>query len=191
MTAPKTEAGNASSGSRCAESGGAVAIQRRRAHILHGSGIARTVDIGLRSKCRSQSEFPPGRADEEQPDSLREGIRHYEKATARSTRWFGSRTRTRAHQAVEHQSSREPAHAFQNRLQRHEPEDDHRDPPVRDVPDRRAGRRGRLTDRRWATQLSKRAQRRLEALDRASGCNHPTGDIDEMLADIARGRDLR
>ena len=48
-----------------------------------------------------------------------------------------------------------------------------------------------LTDRRWATQLSKRAQRRLEALDRASGCNHPTGDIDEMLADIARGRDLR
>ena len=48
-----------------------------------------------------------------------------------------------------------------------------------------------LTDRQWATQLSKRAQRRLEALDRASGCNHPTGDIDEMLADIARGRDLR
>lgn len=48
-----------------------------------------------------------------------------------------------------------------------------------------------LTDRRWATKLSKRAQRRLEALDRASGCNHPTGDIDEMLADIARGRDLR
>ena len=48
-----------------------------------------------------------------------------------------------------------------------------------------------LTDRRWTTHLSKRAQRRLEALDRASGCNHPTGDIDEMLADIARGRDLR
>ena len=45
--------------------------------------------------------------------------------------------------------------------------------------------------RRWSTHLSKRAQRRLEALDRASGCNHPTGDIDEMLADIARGRDLR
>lgn len=48
-----------------------------------------------------------------------------------------------------------------------------------------------LTDRRWTTHLSKRAQRRLEALDRASDCNHPTGDIDEMLADIARGRDLR
>ena len=48
-----------------------------------------------------------------------------------------------------------------------------------------------LTARRWTTHLSKRAQRRLEALDRASNCNHPTGDIDEMLADIARGRDLR
>ena len=48
-----------------------------------------------------------------------------------------------------------------------------------------------LADRRWSTHLSKRARRRLEALDRASGCNHPTGDIDEMLADIARGRDLR
>ena len=48
-----------------------------------------------------------------------------------------------------------------------------------------------LADRRRSTHLSKRAQRRLQALDRASGCNHPTGDIDEMLADIARGRDLR
>ena len=48
-----------------------------------------------------------------------------------------------------------------------------------------------LTDRRWSMHLSMRAQRRLEALDRASDCNHPTGDIDEMLADIARGRDLR
>ncbi len=48
-----------------------------------------------------------------------------------------------------------------------------------------------LVDRRWSTHLSKRAQRRLQALDRASGCNHPTGDIEEMLADIARGRDLR
>ena len=48
-----------------------------------------------------------------------------------------------------------------------------------------------LTSRQWTTHLSKRAHRRLEALDRASGCNHPTGDIDEMLADIARGRGLR
>ena len=35
------------------------------------------------------------------------------------------------------------------------------------------------------------AERRLRALDRALDCNHPTGDIDEMLADIERGRDLR
>ena len=48
-----------------------------------------------------------------------------------------------------------------------------------------------LTPQRWTKHLSKRAQRRLEALERVSGCNHPTGDIDEMLADIARGRDLR
>ena len=34
-------------------------------------------------------------------------------------------------------------------------------------------------------------RRRQEALDRALQCNHPTGDIDEMLADIERGRDLR
>ena len=32
---------------------------------------------------------------------------------------------------------------------------------------------------------------RLRALERALACNHPTGDIDEMLADIERGRDLR
>ena len=32
---------------------------------------------------------------------------------------------------------------------------------------------------------------RLEALDRAPTCNHPTDDIGEMLADIERGRDLR
>ena len=35
------------------------------------------------------------------------------------------------------------------------------------------------------------AESRLRALERALACNHPTGDIDEMLADIARGRDLR
>ena len=32
------------------------------------------------------------------------------------------------------------------------------------------------------------AEIRLRALDRALACNHPTGDIDEMLADIERGR---
>ena len=35
-------------------------------------------------------------------------------------------------------------------------------------------------------------ERRLQqALDRALQCNHPTGDVDEVLADIERGRDLR
>ena len=34
-------------------------------------------------------------------------------------------------------------------------------------------------------------KRRLQALERASNCNHPAADIDRMLADIARGRDLR
>ena len=33
--------------------------------------------------------------------------------------------------------------------------------------------------------------RRLEVIQRALACNHPTGDIEEMLADIERGRDLR
>ena len=35
------------------------------------------------------------------------------------------------------------------------------------------------------------AARRAEVLERALACNHPTGDIEEMLADIERGRDLR
>ena len=49
----------------------------------------------------------------------------------------------------------------------------------------------------WADRIARRAQpanvveRRLRALERALECNHPTGDIDEMLADIERGRDLR
>jgi len=34
-------------------------------------------------------------------------------------------------------------------------------------------------------------ERRLRALNRALDCNHPTADIEEMLADIERGRDLR
>ena len=40
-------------------------------------------------------------------------------------------------------------------------------------------------------RLSATAKRQLRALDRSLECNHPTGDIDEMLADIERGRDLR
>lgn len=52
-----------------------------------------------------------------------------------------------------------------------------------------------LSTRDWARQLSQRprpidpVERRLEALDRALECNHPTADIDEMLADIEHGRD--
>ena len=48
----------------------------------------------------------------------------------------------------------------------------------------------------WATQVSQQVrsadpvERRLRALNRALGCNHPTADIGEMLADIERGRDL-
>ncbi len=34
------------------------------------------------------------------------------------------------------------------------------------------------------------ADRRMRALDRALACSHPTGNIDRMLADIERGRDL-
>ena len=54
-----------------------------------------------------------------------------------------------------------------------------------------------LSTSEWAMQVSRRprpagpAERRLQALDRALECNHPTADIDEMLADIERGRDLR
>ncbi|MDE0349980.1 MAG: hypothetical protein OXM56_09765 [Gammaproteobacteria bacterium] len=32
--------------------------------------------------------------------------------------------------------------------------------------------------------------RRLEVIEKALACNHPTGDIEEMLADIERGRNL-
>ena len=42
------------------------------------------------------------------------------------------------------------------------------------------------------TQPTSAEERRLQqALDRALQCNHPTGDVDEVLADIERGRDLR
>ena len=34
------------------------------------------------------------------------------------------------------------------------------------------------------------AERPMRALDRALGCNHPTGNIEEILADVERGRDL-
>ena len=65
---------------------------------------------------------------------------------------------------------------------------------------RQAARRTGLTVSAWARQALRRvrdeqagptAESRLRALERALACNHPTGDIDEMLADIERGRDLR
>ena len=71
---------------------------------------------------------------------------------------------------------------------------------------RRAARRTGLTLSEWARRALRRArdeqagsspgqtpgaESRLRALERALACNHPTGDIDEMLADIERGRDLR
>lgn len=49
----------------------------------------------------------------------------------------------------------------------------------------------------WAEQVAQRrqprerAETRLRAVERALGRNHPTGDVEEMLADIERGRDLR
>ena len=71
---------------------------------------------------------------------------------------------------------------------------------------RRAARRTGLSLSEWARRALRRArdeqagsspvrtlgaESRLGALERALACNHPTGDIDEILADIERGRDLR
>ena len=65
---------------------------------------------------------------------------------------------------------------------------------------RQAARRTGLTVSEWARRALRRArdeqagptaESRLRAVERALACNHPTGDIDEMLADIERGRDLR
>ena len=65
---------------------------------------------------------------------------------------------------------------------------------------RRVARRAGLTVSEWARRALRAAhdaqagpspRSRLDALDRALTCNHPTGDISEMLADIERGRDLR
>ncbi len=65
---------------------------------------------------------------------------------------------------------------------------------------RQVARRAGLTLSEWARRALRAARNaqavpspasKLEALERALRCNHPTGDIDEMLADIERGRDLR
>ena len=118
-----------------------VAINSRYAHSQQRSGIARTEDIGLRSACRTQPERR--RAGPTLP-SMQGRPGYFEKAdentTACSFPW--PLDRARAHQTVEHQSTGKPAHALQDCLQRHEPKDDCRDPPVRDTSDRRVGRRG-------------------------------------------------
>lgn len=65
---------------------------------------------------------------------------------------------------------------------------------------RQVARRAGLTVSEWARRALRAARSaqavpspasKLEALERALSCNYPTGDIDEMLADIERGRDLR
>ena len=64
---------------------------------------------------------------------------------------------------------------------------------------RRASAEG-LTLSEWIRRVLRRAvaeggapssAARLRAIDRALRCGHPTGDIDEMLAEIEHGRALR
>lgn len=63
-----------------------------------------------------------------------------------------------------------------------------------------AAKRQGLTLSEWARGVLRRARERqlgpspetkLEALDRALQCGHPTADIEQMLDDIDEGRDLR
>lgn len=65
---------------------------------------------------------------------------------------------------------------------------------------RKAAAREGLTLSEWARRVLERARegqkgptpsRKIAALDRALKCGHPTADIDEMLAEIEKGRDLR
>lgn len=60
-----------------------------------------------------------------------------------------------------------------------------------------AARRQRMTVAEWVRQglrkvrageSSKTVEERLEVVERASGYNFPSGDIDQILADIDRGR---
>ena len=64
---------------------------------------------------------------------------------------------------------------------------------------RQVARRAGLTVSEWArralraardTQAGPSPRSRLDALDRALACNHPTGDLSEMLADIERGKEM-
>ncbi len=65
---------------------------------------------------------------------------------------------------------------------------------------RQAAEQTGLSFSEWARRALRRARQsqagrgpddKLHALDRALGCGHPTGDVDTLLADIERGRDLR
>ena len=63
----------------------------------------------------------------------------------------------------------------------------------------RCAERAGLTVSEWARRALRKAeeaqegpspQRKRIALDEALKCGHPTGDIDQMLSEIERGRDL-
>jgi DNA polymerase III delta prime subunit len=65
---------------------------------------------------------------------------------------------------------------------------------------RQCARREGLTLSEWVRRALQRAEQRqsgptpeqkARAIDRALTCNHPTGEIDKMLAEIEQGRDLR
>lgn len=65
---------------------------------------------------------------------------------------------------------------------------------------RRSAERAGLTLSEWARRALRRAERtgaasgperKLQALDRALACGHPTADVEDMLSEIERGRDLR
>jgi hypothetical protein len=65
---------------------------------------------------------------------------------------------------------------------------------------RRSAKRSGMSLSEWARVALAREESRasgpdparmLEALDRALGCAHPTGDIDQILGEIEAGRALR
>lgn len=65
---------------------------------------------------------------------------------------------------------------------------------------RRRARKQGLSLSEWARAALRRAaatdrgaspEHRLRAIERALQCNHPTANIDDMLAEIERGRGLR
>ncbi len=65
---------------------------------------------------------------------------------------------------------------------------------------KRAAARQRMSLSQWArkilrnaarTQPGPTAEEKLSALDRALECHHSSGDIDQLLREIEKGRDLR